>query len=152
MISAGVEALGSLGSLGYTQVVTESQGVMKLNRLDFKDERNLLFKYFQEIKQVSPIDLPQEEYKGWTHPYKNGIPIVKKMPSELSKKYLYKRMPKVYDALNSYGSTAFAVNEELLDIVKDFDFVKLNIDDIEGRFNVSSFSNIILELILILRF
>ena len=29
---------------------------------------------------------------------------------------------------------------------------KLNIDDIEGRFNVSSFSNIILELILILRF
>jgi hypothetical protein len=29
---------------------------------------------------------------------------------------------------------------------------KLNIDDMEGRFNVSSFSNIILELILILRF
>ena len=121
MISAGVEALGSLGSLGYTQVVTESQGVMKLNRLDFKDENNLLFHYFREIRKVSPIDLPQEEYKGWTHPYKNGIPIVKKMPSELSKKYLYKRMPKVYDALNSYGSTAFAVNEELLDIVKDFD-------------------------------
>jgi DNA-directed RNA polymerase len=121
MISAGVEALGSLGSLGYTQVVTESQGVMKLNRLDFKNESNLLFKYFQEIKQVSPIDLPQEEYKGWTHPYKNGVSIVKKMPSELSKKYLYKRMPKVYDALNSYGSTAFVVNEELLDIVKEFD-------------------------------
>jgi DNA-directed RNA polymerase len=121
MISAGVEALGSLGSIGYTQVVTESQGVMKLNRLDFKDENNLLFHYFREIRKVSPIDLPQEEYKGWTHPYKNGIPIVKKMPSELSKKYLYKRMPKVYDALNSYGSTAFAVNEELLDIVKDFD-------------------------------
>ncbi len=121
MISAGVEALGSLGSLGYTQVVTESQGVMKLNRLDFKDERNLLFHYFQEIKQVSPIDLPLEEYKGWTHPYKNGVPIVKKMPPELSKKYLYKRMPKVYDALNSYGSTSFTVNEELLEIVKDFD-------------------------------
>ncbi len=121
MISAGVEALGSLGSIGYTQVVTESQGIMKLNRLDFKNENNLLFHYFREIRKVSPIDLPQEEYKGWTHPYKNGIPIVKKMPSELSKKYLYKRMPKVYDALNSYGSTAFAVNEELLDIVKDFD-------------------------------
>lgn len=121
MISAGVEALGSLGSLGYTQVVTESQGVMKLNRLDFKDERNLLFKYFQEILKVSPIDLPQEEYKGWTHPYKNGVSIVKKMPAELSKKYLYKKMPKVYDALNSYGSTAFTVNEEVLEIVKEFD-------------------------------
>jgi len=121
MISAGVEALGSLGSLGYTQVVTESQGVMKLNRLDFKDEKNLLFFYFKEIRKVSPLDLPQEEYKGWTHPYKNGVPIVKKMPSELSKKYLYKRMPKVYDALNSYGSTAFVVNEELLEIVSEFD-------------------------------
>ena len=121
LILAGVEALGALGSLGYIKVALERQGVMKLNRLDFANEDNLLFDYFKEIVQISPLDLPKEEYKYWTHPHKDGLAIVKKMPSSLTKEYTFKKMPKVYNALNAYGSTEFIVNEELLDLVEDMD-------------------------------
>lgn len=119
LISAGVEALGALASLGYIKMVTETQGVMKLKRLDFYDETNLFFEYFLEIDKVAVIDLPKESYHYWTHPHKDGLPIVKKMPSELTNKYLFKKMPTVYNALNAYGSTKFMVNEGLLDIVKE---------------------------------
>jgi len=123
LILAGVEALGALGSLGYIQVVLEKQGIMKLNRLDFVDEDNLLFEYFEEIEQVSLSDLPKEDYKYWTHPHKDGLSIVKKMPPSLTKEYTFKKMPKVYDALNAYGSTEFVVNEDLLDIIEEMDRV-----------------------------
>jgi len=124
LINTGVEAFGVLGNLGYLKVVTERQGVMKLNRLDFFDEDNLLFDYFKSIGTISEVDLPKEDYNYWTHPHKNGFPIVKKMPSELTNKYLYKKMPTVYDALNAYGSTKFKVNEELLDVIQGMDSVK----------------------------
>ncbi len=123
LINAGVEAFGILGDLGYLKIVTERQGVMKLNRLDFFDEDNLLFHYFKSVGMVSEIDLPKEDYHYWTHPHKDGLPIVKRMPSELTNKYLFKKMPMVYNALNAYGSTSFSVNEELLDIVKVMDKV-----------------------------
>ena len=117
LISAGVEAFGALKSLGYIDKVTERQGVMTLNKLDFQSEDNLLFYYFKEQLTVSNIELPKETYSYWTHPRKDGLTIVKRMPKSLTNKYTYANMPKVYDALNAYGDTKFEVNEELLAIL-----------------------------------
>lgn len=117
LISVGVQALGALESLGYVSAVMERQGIMKLWKLDFFNEDNLLFEYFKEQRTVSTLELPKETYTYWTHAHKEGLPIVKRMPSELSSKYTYIKMPKLYNALNAYGSTEFEVNEELLSIV-----------------------------------
>ena len=121
LISAGVEAFGSLKSLSYIDKVTERQGVMKLNKLDFLSEDNLLFYYFEEQLTISELELPKEEYTYWTHPRKDGRTIVKKMPKSLASQYTYTKMPKVYAALNAYGSTKFKVNEELIPILLQMD-------------------------------
>ena len=121
LISAGVEAFGSLKSLGYIDKVTERQGVMKLNKLDFINENNLLFDYFEEQLTISELELPKEDYTYWTHPRKDGRTIVKKMPKSLTSQYTYAKMPKVYAALNAYGSTEFRVNEELLPVLLQMD-------------------------------
>ena len=42
-----MEEFGSLKSFKYIDKVTERQGVMKLNKLDFLSEDNLLFYYFE---------------------------------------------------------------------------------------------------------
>ena len=55
LISAGVEAFGSLKSLSYIDKVTERQGVMKLNKLDFINENNLLFDYFKDQLTISEL-------------------------------------------------------------------------------------------------
>ena len=121
LISAGVEAFGSLKSLSYIDKVTERQGVMKLNKLDFINENNLLFDYFKEQLTISELELPKEDYTYWTHPRKDGRTIVKKMPKSLASQYTHIKMPKVYAALNAYGSTKFKVNEELLPILLQMD-------------------------------
>lgn len=121
LISAGVEALGTLKSLNYLDVVLERQGVMKLAKLDFVDEDNLLFTYFKEQLEVSVLELPKEYYKQWTSPNKDGLSIVKKMPKSLKSKYTITEMPQVYKALNAYGNTKFQVNEELLSILMQMD-------------------------------
>ena len=121
LISAGVEAFGSLKSLSYIDKVTERQGVMKLNKLDFISEDNLLFYYFEEQLTISELELPKEDYTYWTHPRKDGRTIVKKMPKALTSQYTYTKMPRVYAALNAYGSTKFKVNEELLPVLIQMD-------------------------------
>ena len=121
LISAGVEAFGSLKSLRYIDKVTERQGVMKLNKLDFLNEDNLLFYYFEEQLTISELELPKEDYTYWTHPRKDGRTIVKKMPKSLASQYTYTKMPGVYIALNAYGSTKFRVNEELIPILLQMD-------------------------------
>ena len=107
--------------LKYIDKVTERQGVMKLNKLDFLSEDNLLFYYFEEQLTVSELELPKEEYTYWTHPRKDGRTIVKKMPKSLASQYTYTKMPGVYIALNAYGSTKFKVNEELIPILLQMD-------------------------------
>ena len=124
MISAGVEALGTLGSLGYITMVTETRGAVKLTRLDFANETSVFFDYYKSVKTIAEIDLPKEDYTYWTHPWKNGQSIVKKMPSSLSLKYQYKKMPKVYQALNAYGDTEFSVNLDVLNTVMEMDRLK----------------------------
>lgn len=121
LIQAGVEALGSLKSLGYIDVVIERQGVMKLSKLDFVNEDNILFDYYKEQLKVSTLELPKEYYKDWTNPRKDGLTIVKRMPKTLTSEYSITKMPKVYKALNAYGNTKFEVNEELLSILMQMD-------------------------------
>ncbi len=121
MISAGVEALGSLKYLGYVDVVIERQGVMTLSKLDFINEDNILFEYFKEQLEVSTLELPKEYYDDWTKPRKDGLTIVKRMPKSLTSEYSITKMPKVYKALNAYGKTQFEVNEELLAILLEMD-------------------------------
>ena len=121
LISAGVEALGTLKSLNYLNVVIERQGVMKLAKLDFVDEDNLLFTYFKEQLEVSVLELPKEYYIDWTNPTKNGLSIVKRMPKSLKSNYTITEMPQVYKALNAYGNTKFQVNEELLAVLMQMD-------------------------------
>ncbi len=121
LISAGVEAFGSLKSLSYIDKVTERQGVMKLNKLDFINENNLLFDYFKDQLTISELELPKEDYTYWTHPRKDGRTIVKKMPKSLASQYTHIKMPKVYAALNAYGSTKFKVNEDLLELLSQME-------------------------------
>lgn len=121
LVSTGVEAFGILGDLNYLRIVEERQGLIRINKLDFESEDDIMFKYFEEMKTISPIQLPKEFIEPWVTHTKGYLSIVKKMPKSLKEVYTKENMPKIYNALNSYGSTEFIVNTELLDVVNEMD-------------------------------